>query len=302
MRYKEKRKYRLLLLVSIVVSFFLGRCSATGCSESSDDEVQKQDSVAVVTEKQNKEGEDKKNAPKEDAIAKKAPEATEYDTITAESKKAVEVLARVPDAKWNKFLEIDDSDVAQPVKTYFEGRRSVVFNDSNSVQLEVAEEVGITPITDMASAWNISKPLKLVASCENYYLEELTHSFPFLVPEAHGLLNEIGTEFNKRLWERSKSKYRIKVTSVLRTPATIRDLMKKNRNAVATSAHQYATTFDISYSKFIQDQRENPCSFANLADLLSEVLQDLQEQGRCYVKYEAKQSCFHITVRPSKKK
>lgn len=301
MRYKEKRKYRLLLLASIVVSFFLGRCSATGCSESTENEVQKQDSVAVTTEKQNKAGEDKIVTPKEDTTVKKTSEVTEYDTVTAESKKAVEVLARVPDAKWDKFLEIDDSDVAQPVKTYFEGRRSVVFNDSNNVQLEAAEVVGITPVTDMASAWNISKPLKLVASCENYYLEELTHSFPFLVPEAHGLLNEIGVEFNKRLWERSKSKYRIKVTSVLRTPATIRDLMKKNRNAVATSTHQYGTTFDISYSKFIQDQREKPCSFANLADLLSEVLQDLQEQGRCYVKYESKQSCFHITVRPSKK-
>ena len=300
MRYKEKRKYRLLLLASIVVSFFLGRCSATGCSESTDNEVQKQDSVAVTTEKQNKAGEDKIVTPKEDTTVKKTSEVTEYDTVTAESKKAVEVLARVPDAKWDKFLEIDDSDVAQPVKNYFEGRRSVVFNDSNNVQLEAAEVVGITPVTDMASAWNISKPLKLVASCENYYLEELTHSFPFLVPEAHGLLNEIGVEFNKRLWERSKSKYRIKVTSVLRTPATIRDLMKKNRNAVATSTHQYGTTFDISYSKFIQDQREKPCSFANLADLLSEVLQDLQEQGRCYVKYESKQSCFHITVRPSK--
>lgn len=301
MRYKERKKYRLLLLASIVVSFFLGRCSATGCSESSDREEQKQDAVAVVAEKQNKESENKKVIPKKDTIAKKTPEVTKYDTVAAESKKAVEVLARIPDAKWNNFLEIDDSDVAQPVKTYFEGRRSEVFNDSNSVHLEAAEVVGIAPITDMSSAWNISKPLKLVASCENYYLEELTHSFPFLVPEAHRLLNDIGEQFNKRLWERSKSKYRIKVTSVLRTPATIRDLMKKNRNAVATSAHQYGTTFDISYSKFIQDQREKPCSFANLADLLSEVLQDLQEQGRCYVKYESKQSCFHITVRPLKK-
>jgi hypothetical protein len=31
--------------------------------------------------------------------------------------------------------------------------------------------------------------------------------------------------------------------------------------------------------------------------VLSEVLRDLREQGRCYIKYEVKQGCFHMTVR-----
>lgn len=30
--------------------------------------------------------------------------------------------------------------------------------------------------------------------------------------------------------------------------------------------------------------------------VLSEVLRDFREQGRCYVKYEVKQGCFHMTV------
>ena len=31
--------------------------------------------------------------------------------------------------------------------------------------------------------------------------------------------------------------------------------------------------------------------------VLSEVLRDLKKNGRCYVKYELKQGCFHITTR-----
>ena len=31
--------------------------------------------------------------------------------------------------------------------------------------------------------------------------------------------------------------------------------------------------------------------------VLSEVLNDARKQGLCYVKYERKQGCYHITVR-----
>ena len=34
-----------------------------------------------------------------------------------------------------------------------------------------------------------------------------------------------------------------------------------------------------------------------LKSVLAEVLQDLRKQKKCYVRYEFKQGCFHITVR-----
>ena len=34
-----------------------------------------------------------------------------------------------------------------------------------------------------------------------------------------------------------------------------------------------------------------------LKAVLGEVLRDLKKQGRCYVKHEVKQACFHITAR-----
>ena len=119
------------------------------------------------------------------------------------------------------------------------------------------------------------------------------------MPEGAKLLKEIGTRFNQLLMERGKNRYRIKVTSVLRTPETIKDLMKVNKNSVANSAHSYGTTIDISYANFIVDQKTHTQSNDDLVKLLAEVLHEFQSQGRCYVKFESKQSCFHLTVRPS---
>lgn len=223
----------------------------------------------------------------------------QYDTIIDNSDAAAKILRQQPDRKWNQPLLVDAPGAKSSLKNNFEGRYAEVFNDSNYLQVAAAESIGITPVSDMASAWNINRPLELIASCEEYYLEELTHSFPFLVPEGAKLLKEIGTRFNQLLMERGKNRYRIKVTSVLRTPETIKDLMKVNKNSVANSAHSYGTTIDISYANFIVDQKTNTQSNDDLVKLLAEVLHEFQSQGRCYVKFESKQSCFHLTVRPS---
>ena len=220
------------------------------------------------------------------------------DTITNNSPKAVEVLNRLPDTTWAK-PQSDTHGPQKRVEVHFDGDYAKVFNDSNYLQLEAANALGIEPISNMSSAWNLRRPLVLISSCEEYYLDNLTHSFPFLVPEGAKLVKEIGARFNQLLWERAKCKCRIKVTSVLRTPETIKDLQKVNSNSVSNSAHSYATTIDISYANFILDHSENSCSFENLAQLLAEVLHEFQSKGRCYVKYESKQSCFHLTVRPN---
>ncbi len=296
MRNRERKKYRIIILVVAVVSFILGRCSG-GCSEPSE---AVEESIDTIAQEEDKRADAVVVAEEEVAEEEVAEEEDADEERPLDVEAAIEILNRCPDARWNTSLEVDDSEVAQPLETNFRGRRSEVFNDSNHVQLIAAEKMGIRPITDMASAWNLSRGVELIASCEEYFLDELTHSYPFLVPEASQLLKEIGGRFNELLWERGQSKYRIKVTSVLRTPETIKDLMRRNKNAIEVSTHQYATTFDISYSKFVKDSAENPRTFGNLTDLLSEVLQEFQSQGRCYVKYEAKQSCFHVTVRPSK--
>lgn len=171
------------------------------------------------------------------------------------------------------------------------------FNDSNYIHLQAAESIGTGIIHDLNEAWYLKRPLVEVASCEEYFVDKLTHSYPYLVPEAAALLKEIGARFNDSLAAHGGGDYRIKVTSVMRTPTTVTKLRRVNRNASDASAHQYGTTFDISYSRFICDSITVNRSFEDLKNLLGQILFDLREEGRCYVKFERRQSCFHITVR-----
>ena len=172
-----------------------------------------------------------------------------------------------------------------------------VFSDSNFLHLAAAEAIGIRPIHSLRDAWQHGASLERLQSCEAYYLDNLTHSLPFLVPKAHQLLTDIGLAFRDSLQSRGGGDYRIKVTSVLRTPRLVLRLRRRNVNATDSSAHQYATTFDISYSNFICDSTRTPRTQEDMKNLLAEVVADMRRQGRCYVKYERKQSCFHITAR-----
>jgi hypothetical protein len=55
---------------------------------------------------------------------------------------------------------------------------------------------------------------------------------------------------------------------------------------------------DVSYRRFEKHDDEGPdAKEVALKAVLAEVLRDLREEGRCYVKYEIKQACFHITAR-----
>lgn len=177
------------------------------------------------------------------------------------------------------------------------GSLASVFNDINSVQLPAAEALGIKPITGPKGAWNLSRPIVKVENCDEYYVEDLTHSVPYLVPEAANLLREIGRRFNDSLEARGGGSYKLKVTSVLRTEGAVSKLRRRNINATSNSAHRYGTTFDISYVRFFSDSVTVERSQEDLKNLLGEILKNVREDGRCYVKFERKQGCFHITAR-----
>ena len=88
------------------------------------------------------------------------------------------------------------------------------------------------------------------------------------------------------------------MTSVLRTDDDIKRLSKRNINSIPNSAHRYGTTIDISYARFSKlNESDDDVTEYDLKQVLTEVLRDFREQGRCYVKYEVKQGCFHITAR-----
>lgn len=176
------------------------------------------------------------------------------------------------------------------------GHLPEVFNDSNHRQLEHARALGIHPIEDIRGAYHTSRPVILIESNSLYQVDSLTHSLPFLVPEAAGLLTDIARNFIDSLHSRGAEGYRIKVTSLLRTPHTVKSLRKVNINATEMSTHQFGTTFDISYTKFHCTDNARPIHDGDLKNLLAEVLLDLRDTGRCLVKFERKTACYHITA------
>lgn len=176
------------------------------------------------------------------------------------------------------------------------GRLHDIFNDSNKYQYAAGERIGIRPITSLAEAYYTRRPLVRIESCRWYDLDTLTHSMPYLVPEAASLLETIGRNFSYSLRKLGAEGHKFRVTSVLRTSHSVKRLRRVNRNATDSSTHQLGTTFDISYAHFNHDGRTPRLSDEQLKYVLAEVLYDLRRQNRCMVKFEWKSPCFHITA------
>ncbi len=181
----------------------------------------------------------------------------------------------------------------------FTGSYNRDFNDLNDKHLAAAKELGIKPVASREEAKHATRKMKEIKMNKYYELEDLTHSIPFLVSEAEQLLEDIGRNFQDSLYNLNAPLYKIKVTSVTRTVEDISKLRKRNVNSSENSAHRYGTTFDISWNRYTKIKEKDPLNLdkEQLKLVLATVLRDLQRSGRCYIKHERKQGCFHITVR-----
>jgi len=123
-----------------------------------------------------------------------------------------------------------------------------------------------------------------------YTLEDMTHSYPYLTPNAKRALERIGLSF----YEYSNNNSTITVTSLTRTEDTQKKLRRSNRNATREeSTHTRGVSFDISYIRYngIKDWNEKHTK------VLEGILAAMQANHEIYVIKERKQSCFHITIR-----
>lgn len=174
------------------------------------------------------------------------------------------------------------------------------FNDNQARQQAAAEAVGLkSRPKDRETASKMLSELRLVKTCSNYVVDDLTHSVPYLVPCAKRELDAIGEGFADILQRNGLPHYRFYVTSVLRTMDDVRSLQKSgNINSISNSCHCYGTTFDIAYTRFdkVTDSHDYVVE-DNLKLVLGQVLLNEQRAGNIYVKYEWRQSCFHITCR-----
>ena len=176
------------------------------------------------------------------------------------------------------------------------------FPDSNAVQMLAAERWGVSPVKNRQDAEHRKRELVYMAISPYYHVDPLHASIPYLVPRAAVLLEDIGRAYFDSLYAKSVPLHRFIVTSVLRTEEDVRRLRNYNGNATERSCHLYGTTFDICYNRYktVEDP-DGPSRRLVRNDtlkwVLSEVLRDMRNEGRCYVKYEVKQGCFHITTR-----
>ena len=176
------------------------------------------------------------------------------------------------------------------------------FPDTNAVQLVAAQQWGVTPVKNREDAESRKRELVYIGANPYYHVDPLYSSIPYLVPRAAVLLQDIGQAFFDSLYVKGVPFHKLIVTSVLRSQDDVVKLRRRNGNATENSCHLYGTTFDICYNRY--KTVENPdgprrrmVRNDTLKWVLSEVLRDMRQQNRCYIKYEVKQGCFHMTVR-----
>lgn len=202
----------------------------------------------------------------------------------------------------------DVKDYGRPLadsvhKVYYSGKKlpyAVMFADVNDLHIEAARAVGLKKTIEKRENVDAGRlSLVKITGSDSYSVAKLTHSIPYLTKGAARELSAIADGFSRKLSDNGLPPYRLVVNSVLRTDEDVARLRRSgNVNASENSAHSYATTFDISYTKY---QKADDSNYVmdpyELTKVLGEVLRDEREAGRCYVKYEKKQHCFHITSR-----
>lgn len=207
------------------------------------------------------------------------------------------IAASLAGCKKDKSLKLNCPHNIKGVISYKQS-----FGDLNDTHLKVAQTIGITPISCRKEAEGLKNSLDYIETNELYKVDSLTHSIPYLIPCAAGLLKNISINFLDSLNKKGLNPNKVVVTSVLRTKDDVMHLRRKNTNASENSAHFYGTTFDVSWKRFekVEDEDGRPMQDVNsdtLKLVLSEVLRDLRKAEKCYIKYELKQGCFHITAR-----
>ncbi len=158
--------------------------------------------------------------------------------------------------------------------------------------LATAEEKGAGLILDDEQLFQLVEAGMLVevSSGIGYEVEKLTHSHPYLTPEAKKVLEEIGQTYEALVGDGEF----FTVTSGTRTIEQQKKLGRRNRNATkGTSSHSYGLSVDISYIRFNGEKSWN----WKKRKKLEKVLSYFQEQNKIYAIKERKQNCFHITFR-----
>ena len=180
-----------------------------------------------------------------------------------------------------------------------------MFKDLNAVHLKHAKINGVSAIKTNEDFYlgidQLLKEDKLKEISDNKYYRicELTHSHPYLTPQAKTFLSDLGKSFRVKLKEAEKEGYYFQISSLLRTIENQKGLSRSNVNATPNSSHYYGNTFDIPYFTVIKKTilwNEAEVMDGVVSKILSDCIGELRDEGRCVVVTERRERCFHITV------
>lgn len=193
----------------------------------------------------------------------------------------------------------------------------------NSAHVETAQSLGVGSLVSEEQAERLAEDGALVRLETNawYVVEPMTYSVPYVTPDAARLLETIARRFQERLAERGLPPFRIVITSGTRSEENQAALRRVNGNAAALSSHQFGTTVDLHYRRFVYAPSHDPLedepylstevlrerlttAYANLSEtyhdeleaILGRTLLELQRAGDVLVIHERRQPVFHITV------
>ena len=113
---------------------------------------------------------------------------SETVTITYKGYDAPEECEEIP----KDYKEVDPSNVHAFKVRYIGRSLGSVFCDLPDKHLSVCYSKGFRPIHSLKSAYEIDKPISKLATCDEYTLDKLTHSLPFLQADAHDVVKTIG--------------------------------------------------------------------------------------------------------------
>lgn len=260
---KKSTKGLIILTAPFLSGFLLGFLTGGGCRRSDKSE-DKQETVTTEVE------------------TVSTPEATEEEE------------AYIPDE-----ISLDEEPGRKEI-IYYTKKLSYpkLFDDLNEAHMKVARAVGLpSPPKTRESVDGQTGKLVRLTDNDYYVVDELRYSVPYLTKGAASELEAIAKAFSDSLQSKALLDYKLVVSSVLRTEEDVKKLQRSgNPNASDNSAHCYGTTFDITYTRYWrEDENEAFMQPYELTKVLAEVLRDRKEAGKCLVKYERKEHCFHIT-------
>jgi hypothetical protein len=217
--------------------------------------------------------------------------------------------------------------IFQPLPLLRPAEEAALQRFGNDAQLAAARRSGISPNTDEARLADLVRNntlVRLADSTELWVVRALDHSAPYMTPAAEALLRELAERFQKELVDLGAPRFRLEITSVLRTAQNQEALRRVNPNAaVGVSTHQYGTTFDIAYNAFAAPAESNIQTVIpemawlggyvedaermmlenvgarrsrELMAILGHVLLAMQREGKVMVTLERLQPVYHMTV------